>query len=178
MYRHPRQGEHVQHSAEDLRAFIGPKADYYLQSWSTIDPDGGLQPSEWNWAAFFLNMTWLLYLRMYRYFWICFGGLFLIGVLQIMLYLRGGAVTPWLGTMLNIGFYVGLGVYGNWMYYRHANRTISQLKADHAGPDAIAEAGGVSLLSILLLFVIPVILGILALIIIPQMAKNSPGVPV
>ena len=50
----------MQQPEEDVRAFVGPNADYYLQAWAAVDPNVGLQALRWNWPAFFLNVFWLL----------------------------------------------------------------------------------------------------------------------
>ena len=78
------QGDPMQQPEEDVRAFVGPNADYYLQAWAAVDPNVGLQALRWNWPAFFLNVFWLLYRRMYKYFWITFAAFLGIGLLEGM----------------------------------------------------------------------------------------------
>lgn len=160
---------------EDLRTFVGPNADYYLQAWSKIDPNGGPQPTRWNWPAFFFNLLWLLYRRMYKYFWIAFGTLFVLGILQVVLQLSWGYEVQWPGIVLNLGVCIAFGILGNWMYYRHALRTIGQVNTYHDGADAIVRAGGVRIVWVIILFVVPIILGILAAIIVPLVVKQAPG---
>ena len=164
----------MQHTEEELRAFIGPKADYYLQAWSGIDPAGGPQPTRWNWPAFFLTAFWLLYRRMYKYFWMFFAVLMVGGILQGLIETAlGGTTPPWGNVVINIVFGCFFGSFGNWLYYRHTNWKIGQVKAHHTSPEAIATAGGVSLFWPLLILGGSVVLGILAAIMIPKILQSA-----
>lgn len=49
--------------AEDLSAFVGTKADYYLPRFRRMARSG--DSASWNWAAFFFCPLWLLYRKMY-----------------------------------------------------------------------------------------------------------------
>src|SRR5216117_246257 len=68
-------------SSEQLRAFIGPRADYYLTRWARIDAGGGRAPGI-NWPALLLGSFWLVYRRMYRFFWIFIGVLVLAAIAE------------------------------------------------------------------------------------------------
>ena len=50
-------------SAEDLSAYVGTKADYYLPRFRRMARGGS--SASWNWAAFFFGPLWLLYRKMY-----------------------------------------------------------------------------------------------------------------
>lgn len=134
----------MQPSEADLRAFVGPNADYYLRGWADAQPGVDLQRLRWNWPAFFLNVVWLLYRRMYRYFWIGAGVLVAIGLVE-------GVVMAWLGikppSYLDIAITLGVawyfGAFGTWFYYRHATKEIQRTKVQLPSPDAIARAGGI-----------------------------------
>ena len=156
----------MQQPEEDLRAFVGPNADYYLQAWASVDPNVGLQALRWNWPAFFLNVFWLLYRRMYKYFWITFAAFLGIGLLEGM----GEAILNvppgprWFDLVINLAVACFFGVFGTWLYYRHATWTIAWTKAHHTSPEAIANAGGVRWLWPLLLLGGVALLGILTAI--------------
>ncbi len=49
--------------AEDLSAYVGTKADYYLPRFRRMARGGS--NASWNWAAFFFGPLWLLYRKMY-----------------------------------------------------------------------------------------------------------------
>src|SRR4051794_5262187 len=48
---------------ERLRAAIGPRADYYLRHWREVDAKR--KSYDWNWAACFANLYWLVYRKMW-----------------------------------------------------------------------------------------------------------------
>ena len=138
----------------DLRTFVGPNADYYLQGWRTVKPDADLQRLRWNWPAFFLNIVWLLYRRMYRYFWIGFGVLgaigFVEGFAEALLHFKTPA---YMDFAINFTIAYWFGSYGTWYYYRHAAEQIGRTRVQLVSADAIARAGGVRLL-------LPVVVGV------------------
>src|SRR3954469_20098203 len=56
-----------------VQAFVGPQADYYLERWYRIRLSDS-RALGFNWSAFFATESWLIYRRMYRTFWITFAG--------------------------------------------------------------------------------------------------------
>ena len=109
----------------------------------------------WNWPAFFLNIVWLLYRRMYRYFWIGFGVLVAIGIVEgTAEALLHFTTSPSTHLLINFSIAMYFGGFGTWIYYRHAVETINRTKALNSSPEAIAHVGGVRLLW-------PVVLGTL-----------------
>ena len=164
----------MQNPEEDVRAFVGPNADYYLQAWAAADPNGGRQALRWNWPAFFLNVIWMLYRKMYKYFWISFGALVAIGaaegIVEAMLSIKGPG---WWDIVINFAVAGFFGAYGTWFYYRHATFTIAQTKAQHTSPEAIVRAGGVRWLWPVLILGGAVVLGIVAAILVPRLTHSS-----
>lgn len=164
----------MQLAEEDVRAFVGPNADYYLQAWSAVDPNGGLQALRWNWPAFFLNVLWLLYRRMYKYFWISLAALFVGGMAEGAIEaLMGIPPGPqWFDLVINLGVACFFGAFGTWFYYRHTAWTIAQTKAHHTSAEAIVRAGGVRPLWPWLILGTAVVLGILSAIIFPKIVQT------
>lgn len=134
----------MEHSSEELRAFVGPNADYYLWSWERVDPTAGLQTLRWNWPAFLLSFSWLLYRRMYRYFWILIGVFFVLNmgesIAEELLHFKTPEVVDII-IRLAIGWFFG--ACGNWLYYRHTVAAIGRAKAHDVSLQDIANAGGV-----------------------------------
>ena len=163
------------HPEEDVRAFVGPNADYYLAAWAKADPNGGLQALRWNWPAFFLSVVWLLYRRMYKYFWITFAALIGIGMIQALLeaILNIPPERHWLDVVVNLIVASFFGTFGSWLYYRHTMWTIGQVKAYHTSPEAIARAGGVRWLWPVMILGAAVLLGILAAMMMPGLAHQQ-----
>ncbi len=164
----------MQHPEADVRAFVGPNADYYLQAWTEADPNGGLQALRWNWPAFFFNVMWMLYRRMYKYFFISLVALIGLGavggVVEALLGVPPGA--RWLDIPRNLLVAVFFGAYGSWFYYRHTNWKLAQTKAHHTDPEAIVNAGGVRPLLPALAVGVLVLLGFLAALAMPGLTRR------
>lgn len=139
---------------DQVRAFVGPNPDYYLERWHRVQPEGS-RALGWNWPAFFLTISWLLYRRMYRWFWIAIAvwlGYAIIVGLAIVVALQQGArgtalvfdvvlfgILPWFVPVI-------FGIYGSYWYYLHARRQINQLTpAGQADLAAVGCMGGTNL---------------------------------
>jgi uncharacterized protein DUF2628 len=140
---------------DQVRAFVGPNADYYFERWHRVQPEAGSRALGFNWPAFFLTISWLLYRRMYRWFWIAIAvwlGYAIIGGLALVVALHNGArgtalvlnvvlfgILPWFVPVI-------FGIYGSYWYYLHARRQISQLTpAGQADLAAVGRMGGTNL---------------------------------
>ena len=154
---------------DQVRAFVGPKADYYLERWPPIHDEWGSRALGFNWAACFLNLSWLLYRRMYRCFWIAgavwIGSLLLLmlaSVAALLIKANGLILLLAIGLMvMPIVFAVTFGVFGNYWYYLHARRQVSRLTTD--GPadlEAVGRIGGTNLRGAMVFSVVCAILGI------------------
>lgn len=138
---------------DQIQAFVGPRADYYLSRWDRLREQHS-RALGFNWGAFFLSFSWLLYRRMYRTFWVA---LVLFLPLTCLLEILTGEVgrtdlPPILKDMLrlvvhlvDLAVYLAFGIFGTYWYYLHARR---KLRALTARGDATAEelslAGGVN----------------------------------
>lgn len=107
------------------QAFIGEeRANYYLKQFAAFDEQGGGFYPSWNWAAFFFGPLWLQYRKLHRAFWaLLLVTLFIIPIGQSFI----------LGVLLLVVCLIGLGVYGNAIYYRRVTKIIA--KAQERTPD-------------------------------------------
>jgi hypothetical protein len=138
---------------DQVQAFVGPQADYYLERWHRLRL--GSSALGFNWAAFFLTLTWLLYRRMYRFFWVgvavWVGAVVLVTVAVVISVLAKLPILILL-TMGGLSFAVSIGVpvtygrYGTYWYYLHLQRQLSQLTpAGQADLAAVSRMGGTNL---------------------------------
>jgi len=120
---------------EQLRAAIGPRADYYLRHWAAMDAKG--KSYDWNWAACFLNVFWFAYRKMW-------GPMIAMGLVYVV---ASPLLDPTNRLLLKIvaAVLIGLsfvtGSFGNRLYRARVTRIV----AESAGSDEAAARGGVSL---------------------------------
>ncbi len=118
---------------EALRAFVGPKADYYLKKWAPRfqDPkaDVGL-----NWAAFFLTGLWFGYRRMVKAALILYAVVIALWLAQVgvFMFTLGMPRVPPLATLIvNLMVCITCGAFANGWYLAKANRAIAAARAGH-----------------------------------------------
>lgn len=137
----PADPEQKQIGLVDLsaKAFVGPYATYYDDRWRWMDWQGRHQ--SWNWAAAASFGGWFAYRRMYRY--AAIYGLWLI----LLLVLAHSGTSLRLLATLQLGVAVGLGLYGNTLYYQYFRRCAREIGPQHSEHrervEALASAGGV-----------------------------------
>lgn len=160
-------------NANDIKAFVGQKADYYLPRFRRMTRSG--RNTSWNWAAFIFGPLWLLYRKMYT-----------LGAVVILLELVQSAITEiafkaigfritddmtytelytalesaltssgnfyflisvWLISVIMFVLSIALALYGNRLYQEHCCRTISRLRGKTPDLTAgeLAAIGGVSI---------------------------------
>ena len=116
-----------------LRAAIGPRADYYLRHWAKMDAKG--TSYDWNWAACFANLYWLVYRKM----WLALV-LFILANVAVS---AVGAAIPALNKYAIVGMILltfVTGGYGNHFY----RRQIGKLAASDIPTDQLGKKGGTS----------------------------------
>ena len=115
-------------SADDLRAFVGPNAYYYTQSFSKFTLTGREKfCGTWNWSCFGFTFLWMLYRKMY-----------LLSLLTFVLFCLPG---------VNIVLHIVAGVVGNYLYYKHAKEKILEIRATQSSQNyapVLQEIGGVN----------------------------------
>ncbi len=134
---------------EDLRAVVGPNADFYLRFWrnAATGRDGG---TGFNRAAFFLSYFWLGYRRMYGQAFVLFGVILAEIVFEEVVFcgLLGWANPPAVLTPV-VGFTLAVvcGARANRWYLAHARRVIAEVRKENppqpGDRDALAARGGV-----------------------------------
>lgn len=154
----------------DYQAIIGTSnTEFYLARFRRFDANGGGALAGWNWPAFFFDLFWMLYRRMWGAAFGLLGIALLVGV--FLSTLLSETELEGAGNLFGLAAKVLLGMCGNWLYYRRARKLIR--KADEGFPsDPVGRAaflqrraGTSAILWWLLL--IPII-GILAAIAIPS----------
>jgi Protein of unknown function (DUF2628) len=123
---------------QEIRTFVGPKADYYLKKWR-LALEGSGSATGFNWAAFFLSGMWLAYRRMYRFAAIFFGIFLLEGLIETVVYvgILGRPEAP-MGFGRVLGFVASLvcGALANQWYFSHARETISEVRSQPLSEEA------------------------------------------
>lgn len=115
---------------QDLRAFFGRNADYYLERWRQSEVSGR-GDGKFNWAAFLLSGFWLSYRKMYA------ATAIFIGVILLETMVEDWYFTKVLGkpdVPAAVGSVVGLvaalicGAFGNRWYLAHARRRVAEVQ--------------------------------------------------
>lgn len=143
------------------------QASYYISKW--IDIEEG-QHFSFNIAPFFLGIFWMLYRKMYRMHFIFIGIIILEGLLEVALiaFLEWYQYENLISNIGNLTFSIVLGFIGNWLYYRHTSRKISELKRSHHNEAelyaALEKTGGTSYMPIFVAILVygSIILGVVS----------------
>lgn len=132
-------------SSDDIRAFVGPNAHYYIQQFSRFTITGREKFCvTWNWSCFCFTFIWLLYRKMYA-----------LAVISFVVFCIPG---------VNILLHIGVGMIGNYLYYRHVKGEIIEIRATQSQQNYIPvlqELGGVNKWVITLAVVIGIIMAIM-----------------
>lgn len=152
---------------QEVKAFVGPKADYYLRSWQqALGGDG--RATGFNRAAILLSGLWLPYRKMYRIAMVFFGVLLLESLLEgFMARVLGIHIPAAVGQVVGLMAAVVCGVLGNQWYLSHAKKVIADVRSRGLPEEeylrVLAERGGTTLLgslAALALFVIVVFVAV------------------
>ncbi|WP_456434326.1 DUF2628 domain-containing protein [Thermosulfuriphilus sp.] len=99
-----------------FRAYIGPRADYYLAQFRKffLIP-GGQFTVTWHWPAFAFGFWWFLYRKMYLWALVFF---FLSNILGSLIFFHGP-----IGILI---VHIGYGVLANYLYFRHVRTKVAE----------------------------------------------------
>jgi hypothetical protein len=154
---------------QELRAFVGRRADYYLGRWRVALRGG--KGTGFNFVAFLFSSFWLPYRKMYRVTCIYYGATlaisFVVGFVAAVVSENGDPPAS-LDRILGIAAGAVVGACGNGWYLAHARRKIAALKADGLPEQEVLlklpRLGGTSVLAGLggVVLYLAVVIGILA----------------
>lgn len=132
-------------TTDEIRAYVGPNADYYIQRFSRFNIAGRERFCvTWNWSTFGFTFIWMLYRKMYAFALIAFVVFCIPGV--------------------NVLLHIAVGMVGNYLYYRHVKEKILEVRAlqtPHNFYPVLQTEGGVHTWVILLGIIFSMILGLL-----------------
>lgn len=143
-----------------LRAFVGSKAQYFLDKWTPMRQSSS-GSAGFNWAAFFLAGLWLSYRKMYKATLIFYTIIILEMMLEDVVFvgILGKAETPAAferAVMLIVAIICG--GYANRWYLSHARSVLSEVSATGLQGDALLQTlerrGGTSVAASLGMFVL------------------------
>ena len=117
-----------------IQHLVKDNSSYYMPQFIKMRTEN--KTTSWNWSAFLFAAYWLIYRKMYLQ-----GGIAL-AIIFILTILPGN-----IGWVLLLGFYISLGIYGNYLYLYHLE---AQLPRIYSLPEpyrasAIASTGGVNI---------------------------------
>ena len=114
-------------SSQEIRAFVGNNAAYYLDNFAKFTVAGRESfTATWNWSAFGFPFVWMLYRKMY-----------LMAALTFIIFCVPG---------INVILHIAVGMAGNYLYFQHAKEKISEARGRLAPQDlypALQQIGGV-----------------------------------
>lgn len=134
-------------STHDWQLFIGPNSDYYISHWNKLKEGSHLS---FNLAACFFGAFWMLYRKMYVECILMFLVIFAQGYLEDFLVKTFNLYHSQVLWSMGLDVFVAIiiGLIGNGLYLKKAERTIRQIKYSSIEPSnqemGIQNAGGTS----------------------------------
>jgi hypothetical protein len=144
----------------EIRAFVGSKADYYLQRWQlALNGEGKVRGA--NWAALLWAGFWVPYRKMYLLTVIFYSVILIETILEEVL-IVGVLGEPEVPTRLSslVGFITGVicGAFGNIWYLSHARKVIANVRSQNLPENehlrVLSECGGTDLFSSVMFVII------------------------
>lgn len=132
-------------TADEIRAFVGTNAYYYIQNFSKFTIMGREKFCiTWNWSCFGFTFLWMLYRKMYA-----------LALVTFIIFCIPG---------VNVLLHIGAGMIGNYLYYRQVKAKIIEIRTTQSPQNFIPvleEMGGVNKWVISVGIVFSIILAIL-----------------
>lgn len=154
---------------QEIRAFVGSKADFYLDKWlPALNSTGNAgNATGFNWAALFLGGLWLPYRKMYRVAMIFYGIILLEIVFEDIVYIGilGKPEAPGsLGRFVGIIAAMVCGGFANAWYLEHTQEAVTELRSQGLPEEAylqeLAKRGGTNIaasLGFLVMFLVAIV---------------------
>jgi hypothetical protein len=126
----------------ELRAFFGPRANYYLAQWH------GTARRRYNVAAFLLSGLWLPFRRLYRHALVLWGGVLGLGLVDYVASANLGrpAIPKAVDLLLTFAIPALCAVFANGWYLARAQDAIASVRVRSLPPEQhlaeVAQAGG------------------------------------
>lgn len=114
-------------SDDFIRIFVGKNNGYYQKKWARMANTA--DSPTWNWAACFMSVLWLLYRKMYLYFFLILLLMVGIGAVGEILQLSQA-----LQSVIDFGFAGALGMMGNSLYKLHVDKKIKHVIETYLNP--------------------------------------------
>ena len=105
---------------EAIRIFVGKNFDYFKLKWKVAEQKKNNQ--SWNWAAFFMMLSWLAYRKMYLYSWIFIGA---VGVEELCDFVF--SVPDHLSHTITVAIATAFGCQGNHCYKLHVEKKVTEI---------------------------------------------------
>ena len=135
--------------------FVSVKKGVYARKFAKVE-QGKIS---WNWCAFLAGGYWLLYRKMYKEF----GALFLIIIaLNLITLLTASKLLLILATIASLIVWIGLGMYGDKIYYNRITALANVYEGRSNRQQAIEKYGGVSVLAVVIVIVASFVLSFAA----------------
>jgi len=132
-------------TADEIRAFVGPNAAYYLYQFSKFNLTGTERfTPTWNWSTCGFTFIWMLYRKMY-----------IQALVTFIVFCMPG---------INVIMHIMAGCIGNYLYYRHVRERIMEIRSTQSPENffpALTVVGGVHRWAIVLAIAFSVLLAIL-----------------
>ena len=129
-----------------VQVFVGPKYERYRQKWHGMAQRKSKQ--SWNWAAFFLNVYWLAYRKMYL-----MSAILLTVYVALVTFGEYMRWSEWKILLCSFSIPLVLGIYGNDAYLQHLKAKLKRLTQTTPASEwtrRAAAAGGTSWWAVLL----------------------------
>ncbi len=149
---------------QEVRAFIGREADYYLKKWQPI-LEGRGRWAGFNWAAFFLTDLWLAYRKMYKAIFVYYGAKIAGGILL-------GAIigkhmdSNILEILFGLAAGIVCGVFGNIWYLSRTLKVVNEIRSQGLQEDAyfqsLSKFGGTNIRLSIGLFILVIVFEVLS----------------
>ena len=174
IYRAPSSNTAVSSGDNLMAAYVGPKnAQYYEDQFAKFESGGGAM--SWHWPAFFVTWGWLIYRKMWLWFFIYWLGIPIL--LTIVSGLISASGSPEVGiTFYYVSYVVTIfllaPIFANRLYYQHVKGKVKKIAStslsEEQQAEELARKGGTSMLAYVIVPLLLVgIIGILAAIAIP-----------
>jgi len=131
---------YISSEEHEWKIFIGNNSDYYIPIWQKFQKQD--TKVHFHLFALIFSVYWLGFRKMYKYAIVYLLFVQIVPLLILFLLGANGQIQAQLMLFLFLPFF---GLFGNWVYYNHAQKTIATIKRTHPNETsqqkAIEEAG-------------------------------------